>query len=193
MQIDQWRTGLQQWLSTFLVVDSWDLKNPTEYQKTNGFIPPLQNISFNKDDIGSATANQDFYLTTRYSGEIKYNSLPLGKLEQLYTSICRRLTLTYANIAPLTDLRLLTVGDGIQIQEYGDGLADWLITMVFSVDLTWIHTPTALPGDILNTQPLELKRIDIGLFTELMTSDRTDPTQRSKVGDLPVRAQNANL
>lgn len=186
MLISQWRSGLRAWLNQYLVIATWELRNPTEYNSTNGFLPPLQSIVSNSDALGTCSANQDIYLTTRFRGDVKYDQLPLGQLEQLYAMVGRGLIAGYAGIAPLADFDLLPVVDSIQIVEYGDDLGDWLVTLVFSMQILWVPTITLLPGATVS--PLILpNRIDIGLFTEkLYSTNHLDPVTRSKVGDLTV-------
>jgi hypothetical protein len=192
MNINLWRSGLRAWLSTKVLVDTWDLRNPIVYATTNGFIPPLQSISFANDQVGEATAIQDFYLTSRYSAETKYNDLPIGQLEQTYITITRRLSLEYLSIAGLTQLDMITVADAIQVIEYGDGHADWLVTLVFSCRIGWVVVPTALPGDIvlpggIIPPPTPIDRIVTGLFTEkLRSTDHRDPATRDKFGTLVI-------
>lgn len=184
MLISQWRTGLKAWLLKYLTIDTWELRNPIDYNRTNGFIPPLQGIICKDDSLGTCMANQDIYLTTRYRGDLKYDQLPLGQLEQLYSTIGARLSSTYASIAPLIDFELLSVPECIQVTEYGDDLADWLITLVFSANITWLPTATALPGDVQGKAIIPT-RIDIGLFTMCpSSSDISNPVNRNKVGTL---------
>lgn len=182
MLTSAWRFGLQRWLNKYLVIDTWELRNPTEYNKTNGFIPPLQNVHNNTDQIGSCTANQDIYITTRYRGDLLYDQLPLGQLEQAYTMVGHNFIKSYADIAPLLDFQMIPVADCIQVNEYGDNLGDWLVTMVFSMNITWLPTLTYLPGDT-TTAKIEPVRIDIGLFTEKVGSkDHRLPANRDKFG-----------
>lgn len=186
MNISQWRSGLKTWLTQNLVVDSWELRNPTEYGTTNGFISPLQGLVYVDDQTGTCTANQDIYLTSRYSGDILYADLPLGNLEQLYTMVARKLVTGYGDIAPLLALEMLSVADCISIAEYGDDIADWLVTLTFSMNISWIPTKTPLPGEIAQPVP-GINRIKIGLFAEeLSSTNHLDPTTRDKVGEIPV-------
>lgn len=184
MILSLWRSGLRSWLASKLLVDSWELRNPTVYGTLNAFIPPLRSIEYLDDSSGLATAIQDFYITSRYRGDTSYDSLPIGTREQLYTSIQYRLVAEYASIAPLVDLTSLKVENPVQVMEYGDGLADWLVTLEFSFGLTWVLEPTTLPGDVvLPVTPIT--SINTGLYTEhLASTSHTDTTQRDKVGDL---------
>ena len=192
MLISLWRTNLKQWLTRYMVIDTWELRNPVEYNKTNGFIPPLQAIHNLADSIGTCTANQDIYLTTRFRGDILYDQLPLGQLEQLYSMVGQGLIREYAGIAPLLDFQMLPVADSIQVIEYGDNLGDWLITLVFSMNITWIPTVTLLPGDdrLIKTA---IDRIDIGLFTtHIFDKDKQGKDVISKVGTIPVKRRLTN-
>lgn len=168
-------------------VDTWDLRNPIVYGTINGFIPPLQSVLYDNSASNEATAIQDFYLTSRYSADTKYADLPVGQLEQTYTTICRRLSLEYLSLADLLLFDILPVADNIQIVEYGDGLADWLVTMVFSCRISWVVEPTPLPGDVV-IPPTAINRIITGLFTEkLRSTDHNNPLTLDKVGTLVVK------
>lgn len=187
MNISAWRSGLRSWLTTKMLVSTWDLRNPTVYGSINGFIPPLQSILFDNSAAGEATALQDFYLTSRYPAETKYADLPLGNLEQTYTTICRRLSQEYGSLAPLLTFDILPVADNIQVIEYGEGLADWLVTMVFSCRLAWGVDETPLPGDIV-VPPTQVTKIVTGLFAEkLKSTNHLDPLTRDKFGTLVIR------
>ena len=189
MNINLWRKGIHKWLDSYLLVDSWELRNPTSYEKVNAFIPPLQAISFQNNQIEQVSATQDFYLTIRYRGEYTYDSLPIGKYEQLYTDIVRRLQLNYKSIADLLDLQVLTVDNPIQVSEYGDdSTGDWLVVLVFKMGIVWLPEPTLLPGDlpVVLLQPVKL---DVGLFTEhLRSTDHLDASQRDKFGKMSITA-----
>lgn len=188
MLISEWRSGLRAWLNKYILVDSWELRNPTEYNKVNAFLPPLQNIIHNSDQVGSCNANQDIYLTVRYRGDLKYDELPLGDIEQLYSMVAVGLNRGYADIAPLLDFDLLPVPDSVQVQEYGDGLADWLVTLVFTMNISWLATKTPLPGEIVDPR-LPLREINAELFTTyVQTPDMSNPLTRSRVGTVKVIA-----
>lgn len=190
MNINIWRPGLKAWLSQYVIVSSWDVRNPTEYNTTNGFIAPLQGLTFTDGATDQCVANQDIYLTSRHRGDLKYDELPLGDLEQLYSMVAQRLTTTYADIAPLQALEVIPVADCINVQEYGDDLGDWLVTLTFSLVLTWVPTSTALPGDLTVDPIVALKQIDVGLFkADLDAIDLNDPLTRNKYGEMPVDLQ----
>lgn len=186
MNIAQWRTGLRTWFTNFLVVDSWDLRNPTEYAKTNAFISPLQNLTFINGETDFCVANQDIYITTRYRGDTKYDQLPLGSLEQLYSAVAQRLVLTFTDIAPLRALELVAVPECISVVEYGDDMADWLVTLMFSVNISWVPDKTPLPGD--PASPVEnINAVNISLFREKINSDNhLDPATRDKYGQITI-------
>jgi hypothetical protein len=192
MDIGLWRSGLATWLDSKMVVDSWELRNPTEYGKLNAFIPPLQSINFNDDEVGRAFAVQDFYLTYRYRGDILYVDLPLGVLEQRYVTLCRRLVREFKAIAPIESLELLPAKDAIQVSEYGDSKADWLITMVISAQISWVPSPTQLPAEVISDPipepPIIIQTITQGLYAEKLTStDHLEPTTRDKYGELQLQ------
>jgi hypothetical protein len=186
MNINLWRTGLKVWLSTYVLIDSWQLRNPVVYNKTNGFIPPLSAIRYDDGNTDVATCVSDFYLTTRYPSSLLYDQLPLANWEQLYVSIAMRLKLEYASIAPLLGIEVSAVNECIQVQEYGDEIADWLVTMVFSCKLTWSPDITTLPGG--NPTPVNLVSVTSALYTEQSSSDdHRNPLTRDKVGDIVVK------
>lgn len=195
MNIALWRQGLKAWLNGKMLVDTWELRNPLVYNTINAFLPPLTDISFLDGAVGEANAVQDIYLTSKYDGVTRYTDLPIGELEQRYITIQRKLVLEYASIAPLTQLEVITVPDAIQVIEDGEGLADWLVTLVFSVRVSWIPEPTLLPGEV--DKPVTgIKTLNTGLFTSKLkpsnpevpdhVSDFKNPTRRSKVGDIKV-------
>lgn len=196
MNIGLWRQGLRAWLNTNMLVDTWELRNPIAYGKTNAFLPPLMNVSFLDGDVGEANAVQDIYLTSKYNGDIKYDLLPIGQLEQTYITLQRKLALEYTSIAPLTQLDIITVPDSIQVVEDGQELADWLVTLVLSCKISWIPSPTLLPGETVTVLP-NLTTVKTGLFTSKLTptdqgvpdyqADFKNTTRRDKVGDIITR------
>lgn len=178
-----------------MLVDTWELRNPVVYGTLNAFLPPLQNLTFMDGMVGEATAVQDIYLTSKYSGDTKYDQLPVGTLEQTYSTIQRKLSLEYTSICPLTEFEMLSVPDAIQVSEDGEGMADWLVTLVFSCKITWIPSVTLLPGD--DTAPLpSMDKIRIGLFAGLLAPSNKDvpnpdvdfrnPLRRDKFGEVLV-------
>ena len=194
MDINLWRSGLKTWLNSKLLVDTWELRNPYAYGTVNAFLPPLQNLTFMDGMVGEATAIQDVYLTSKYPGETKYDQLPVGTLEQKYVSIQKKLATEYTTICPLTALEMLTVPDAIQVSEDGEGMADWLVTLVLSCKITWVPSDTLLPGEnpvIVNP----ITSLNIGLFKGLLAytnpqapeyeKDFRDPLRRDKVGNIP--------
>jgi hypothetical protein len=195
MNIGLWRQGLKQWLSTKLLVDTWELRNPLKYNTINGFIPPLTSVAYVDGSSGEATGIQDFYLSSKYSGDTKYDALPIGQLEQTYVTIQRRLSLDYPTIAPLSNLEILLVPDCIQVAEDGEGMADWLVTLIFSCNIAWVVSPTLLPGDEDKPLPV-IHEVNTGLFTGMVKpsnplvpnyqQDFLDPARRNKVGNIKV-------
>lgn len=196
MNIGLWRQGLKSWLNAKILVDTWELRNPIVYGTTNAFLPPLMNVSYLDGDVGEANALQDIYLTSKYNGDTKYDLLPIGQLEQTYITLQRKLVLEYASIAPLTRLEVITVPDCIQVIEDGRELADWLVTLVLSCKISWIPSPTLLPGETGTALPL-LTTVKTGLFSgklaptnKLVPNYATDfknPVRRDKVGDIITR------
>lgn len=193
MNTSLWRQGLKAWLTSKMVVDTWELRNPIVYGTTNAFLPPLMNVSYLDGDVGEANAVQDIYLTSKYNGDIKYDQLPIGQLEQTYITLQRKLVLEYASIAPLTQLEVITVPDCIQVIEDGQELADWLVTLVLSCKISWIPSVTLLPGEV-PVVVTPLTRVKTGLFTGKLVAttpevpdypaDFKNPTRRDKVGDI---------
>jgi hypothetical protein len=195
MNLALWRQGLKAWLNGKMLVNTWELRNPVVYNTINAFLPPLMNISFLDGAVGEANAIQDIYLTSKYDGVTKYADLPIGELEQQYITIQRKMVLEFSSIAPLTQLEVITIPDAIQVIEDGEGLADWLVTMVFSVKISWIPAPTLLPGEV--DKPITgINTITTGLFTSRLKPSNVDvpdyvtdfknPARRSKVGDIKV-------
>lgn len=193
MNIGLWRQGLKVWLNSKMLVDTWELRNPIVYGTTNAFLPPLMNVSYIDGDIGEANAVQDIYLTSKYNGDIKYDLLPIGQLEQTYITLQRKLTLEYQSIAPLTRIEVITVPDCIQVIEDGQELADWLVTLILSCKISWVVSPTLLPGDISTPVPV-LTTVKTGLFTSKLAptnlvlpnypADFVNPVRRDKVGNI---------
>lgn len=196
MDIGLWRQGLKQWLNAKVLVDTWELRNPLKYNTINGFLPPLAEVSFLDGSVGEANAVQDIYLTSKYTGDLKYDQLPIGQLEQTYITIQRRLTREFGAIAPLTQMEVVTVPNCIQVSEDGVEMADWLVTLMFSCRISWVVSPTLLPGDIPTPLPI-IREINTGLFTGLVKPSNTqvpdpaadfiNPARRNKVGDIKVK------
>lgn len=193
MNIGLWRQGLKTWLNVNMLVDTWELRNPIVYNTINAFLPPLMNISYLDGDVGEANGVQDIYLTSKYDGVLKYDSLPIGQLEQTYITLQRKLALEYTSIAPLTQLDIITVPDSIQVMEDGQDYADWLVTIVLSMRISWVPTPTLLPGETPKVYT-PVTQVNTGLFTGILTpsdpllpnpeADFRNPSRRDKVGDI---------
>lgn len=187
MTLSQWRSGLTAWLNNQIVIDTWELRNPLVYGTNNGFIAPLQGLTYLDDTQGTAQATQDIYITSLYSEDTLYHQLPLGSIEQEYLMLCRKLSLQYREVADLQELQVIPVEDAIQVTEYGDNLADWLITRVLSLRLTWIPVVTPLPGEIPLNDPPVITSITNGLYNErLISTSHTDPLTRDKFGEVVV-------
>lgn len=192
MNIGLWRQGLKAWLNSKMLIDTWELRNPITYNTTNAFLPPLMNISYLDGDIGEANGVQDIYLTSKYNGDTKYDQLPIGQLEQTYITLQRKLSTEYTSIAPLTQLDIITVPDSIQVIEDGQELADWLVTLVISCKISWVVSPTLLPGELPPT--VNNLTLNTGLFTSKLAptnlalpnydEDFRNPARRDKVGNI---------
>lgn len=193
MNIGLWRQGLKAWLNSKMLIDTWELRNPIVYDTTNAFLPPLMNISYLDGDIGEANGVQDIYLTSKYNGDTQYDRLPIGQLEQTYITLQRKLSTEYTSIAPLTQLDIITVPDSIQVIEDGQELADWLVTLVISCKISWVVSPTLLPGE-LPPPTVDNLTLNTGLFTSKLEptnlvlpnydEDFRNPARRDKVGNI---------
>jgi hypothetical protein len=84
------------------------------------------------------------------------------------------------------------VNECILVQEYGDELADWLVTLSFSCKLSWVPETAALPGGSI--LPINLSSINVALYTEETSSnDHLDPSTRNKVGDIQINQIDDNI
>ncbi len=145
MKLSTWRPAIIAWLNQRVNIQTWELRNPLDVGETAGFLPPLKYIKHSVTEAGKeAEATQEIYITTRYSRDLKYAQLPLGLIEGVYSSICQDLLDDGQGIVDGLDILInpgahhMVLTDPIQIQESGDDIADWLITMVFYVTIKWI-------------------------------------------------------
>lgn len=190
MRISTWRPSLRRWLEKIIKVSSYDLRQPTEYGEWICHIPPLANIAVVEGISYKAMAVQDIYFTIRYRADSRYIDLPLNNVEGLLMSLQLKALGEWEDIATLSDLRVLNVNDPVRVSEYGDGMADWLVTMVLSLELNWI--PELEPE--LGTPELPtITRIDTGLYTEHLAplpplldlpDSHLDPRNRDKYGQM---------
>lgn len=190
MIISLWRKGLKVWLNKVFKIASFDLRQPIEYGEWVCFLPPLANLSIRDGDSPNAVAIQDIHLSVRYRADTRYIDLPLEDIEGVVVSFQLRLLNEYQSIAPLSSLIVLQIADTIKVSEYGDGMADWLVSMVFAVELTWV--PELEP--VLAPPPAQpITSIVNGLFVTHLTplaplltppESFTDIRNRDKFGEI---------
>jgi hypothetical protein len=143
MKISTWRSGLVNWLSTKITIDSWDLHEPLYPGITHAFLPPLRSFMLkvvgNNDIIAEAV--QEIWLTTMYPRELKYQQLPLNTIEGAYSSLCQKILMEHTKIANIIDLDIGHTQhinqQPIQVIEYGDDQADWLIRLCIVAAIKW--------------------------------------------------------
>lgn len=141
MRLSTWRPSIKSWLSRKLRITSFDLKQPTDYENIICFLPPLSNITITEGSYDVGTAVQEVYLTIRYLGDLKYVDLPLAEAEGLIVSLQLLLATGFSNIADLKQLTLLDIEEPIKVSEYGDGMADWLMTLRVAMQIVFIAEP----------------------------------------------------
>lgn len=166
MKLSQWRPGLKSWLSSKVDIESYDLRQPTEYGKFICFIPPLNAVSLGDTSTRIGTAIQQVYLTIRYRGDIRYVDLPLASIEGMLLSLQLLAIRDYTSIAPVTTVNVLSVAEPIKVSEYGDGLADWLVVTQLDLEIVFVAEPEdTLAPSVSSTNV----RVEAGLFTEHLT------------------------
>jgi hypothetical protein len=118
-------------------IDSFDLRNPLDYEELVCFLPPLASVVVGDDSSLTSSAFQDIFLTVRYPANVKYQELPLDKLEGTLISLQLRLLKQWVEIAPLIDLNVLSLDQPIKVVEFGDSMADWLVTLNVRVEIAF--------------------------------------------------------
>ncbi len=163
MLLSQWRSSLKNWLESRTEIDTWDIVAP-DVNQMSGLLPPLESIEFREtdNDLIEATGQQDIYLRKRYSGNPKYEDLPIAPLEGFYASIALRLIKHYQSIHPeLLRLDMERLGNPIVIEETGNG--DFVVTLHFRVEIAWVvETELNLPLD----PPFDLEKITLSVWRQ---------------------------
>ena len=192
MRISTWRPGMIIWLNHRILINTWELRNPEVVGETAGFLPPLRLIKHYIGESGQAEAEatQEIYITTRYSRDFKYSELPLPQIEGVYSSLCQDLLKDHQSIVPGLDLTInpsahhMVLVDPIQVQEYGDDLADWLVTMVFYVILKWM--PEVEPNQGFGYTANNINKISLGIYRAKVAKP-SDLTFNPRVLDAKIK------
>lgn len=163
-----WRTGLIKWLEEFLVVDAYSDSEP-ELNKTNGFIPPLTNITFKResDNLIRATATQEVQIMHHLPAS-KYRDLPLALYESRYSTLSYHALLLASEIAPVISLEALTVDTPIQVSHYGKS-EDWLILYTWRYEVSWYVDPLVPLAEDYN-----ITRVTLNLYNDRYEDDLKD-------------------
>jgi hypothetical protein len=149
MKLSTWRPGLISWLMSNVAIDEWALDTPP-IGDTLAFLPPLRLLDYGKEN--KATATQDLFIRQRYTRDLTYHELPIPAIEGFYQSLSLRLQASGADIADITQLDIPNIEQPIVIQEYGDNLGDWLVTMTWQLDISF--TADVETGTIGKPQPV---------------------------------------
>lgn len=143
MKLSTWRPGLVAWLSSKIHIDTWELRIPEVVGEVACFIPPLRGIKHYIGETGNklAEADQEIFLSYRFSRELPYASLPLNLIEGIYSSICQEILADHQSIADTLDVdsgNFLHSELPIQVSEVGDNYGDWLVTINLHLSIKWI-------------------------------------------------------
>lgn len=140
MKASEIRTSLQQWLDGQLTVDSWVLDMPIHLGDTTATISPV--LKFEVDDNNIASVRYELYYNIRLPNTSS-NSLPIGLYEGVLSTITLKLNKRYQEIHPdVIDVSVNSreIGSStpqpITVVEDNDGLGQWVLTIVWSINMT---------------------------------------------------------
>jgi len=161
MKISTWRSSLVTWLSGSIAdPDGWNLENPETTTHTQGFLPPLRDVSYEvqDDQVLLGIATQDFFVLRRYTAS-QYKDLPVGYLEGLYHTLSHQVWRRWSEMADLVDLDLEPVTTPVKVGESDDSSEDWIVELAWSWRIKWVIEPE-LPDDI----PFDFKGLRVNLW-----------------------------
>lgn len=183
MKLSQWRPSFEAWVSGLVKVDSWLLQRP-DVGKVNGFIPPFKSLQIDSgganSPYGLGKGVQGLMLSTRFAATNGYHTLALPVLEGLYQTLSLRITHDYQQIHPdIQGLSTRVVEQPITLEEVGDNLGDWIVTLEWEFAVSWYADQEASsylqPGvntDEL-TKPLDVHRLIGTVYRQKLTGPST--------------------
>lgn len=168
MKLSSWRAKLLTWLNSQLVVDSYSATDP-EMGKTNAFLPPLEEVSYQLRGQGEVvgTATQQFQIAKRVPRDTKYRQIPIAVYEGLHSSLSILLVHNFAAIADLEDLEFLEVSNPIGISEIGEGTGEWLVSFLWKLKIRWLAELE--DGDIVT--PFNFTKLNLNLWRDRLDDD----------------------
>lgn len=139
MKISTWRNAFKLFVARLIPeIDAWEAEKPSNTAQVTAFMPPLTNIRYYlANGLVYGNAIQAFGVVYRLPKSYKYNDLPIQSYEAVHANFSIHLATEWREIAELTELQLMSVNP-IQVQEMGDTRGDWIISIIWQANITWI-------------------------------------------------------
>ncbi len=181
MRLSQWRDLFQKFVSDRVFIDSWLLERPQFYSQLVGFMPPLRNMDYRREDniLMVLTATQDFIISQRLPSELSFKDLPLDTLEGQYNTLAIAFMANYQSIhSDIRDMRFNQVEEPIAVAEVAEDANDWIIDFKWSLRVEIEVEPEV--GGIV--EPFDLQYIHSSVYRDQLNDDTSsgssDPTKR---------------
>ena len=181
MKLSQWRTRLQSFIADRVLISSWLLEEPQSYATISGFLPPLRDMDYKREEVTSVilTATQDFLVSQRFPSEIAFKDLPLPTLEGYYNTLAIAFLANYQSIDPdIRDLRFNQVEQPISVREVSEDVSDWIVDIKWSFRVE-VEVEPEMGGIV---EPFELRQLTANLWRDRLDDDTTlgtsDPAKR---------------
>lgn len=181
MRISLWRSRLQSFINDRVTVNSWLLERPQMYAQVVGFLPPLRDVDYRRDNGITLvmTATQDFIVTQRLPSELAFKDLPLAAIEGYYTTLAIAFMANYSDIhEDVQELNFNQIEQPISIAEVAEDANDWIVDIKWSIRVQILVEPEE--GYII--EPFELRQLTANVYRDSLADDTSygtsDPTLR---------------
>ncbi len=181
MRLSQWRDLFQRFVSDRVFIDSWLLERPQFYSQLVGFMPPLRNMDYSREDniLMVLTATQDFIISQRLPSELSFKDLPLDTLEGQYNTLAIAFMANYQSIhTDIRDMRFNMTEEPIAVAEVAEDANDWIVDFKWSLRVEIEVEPEV--GGIV--EPFDLRYLQANVYRDQLNDDTSsgssDPTKR---------------
>lgn len=182
MKISEWRAKFKAYVNKYITnIGAWETERPQAITEVTAFMPPLANIHYYLNQgIVVGTGMQSLGIVYRLPKTYKFDSLPLNQYEGVHANFAIHLVQEYRAIADLLNLQLIA-GQPISVTEMGDAKGDWVITILWQMNITWfaeLETPVLPAYDIkeIGARIRRAETVNKGEFVTIDTPNVIDNT-----------------
>lgn len=163
MKISEWHPAFKRYVERYVVVTTWEVERPLNYNVSTGFIPPLFGVHyFKNNDTIMGTGQQGFGVQYRLPRNMNYVDIPVQYYQGIHSTLAIHMVSEWREIADIQSLQMVS-NSPVQVEEMGDAKSDWLITILWQANIQWIAELEApvLPRYSFDRIDLAIRRANV--------------------------------